>query len=245
MPQIANTTPSTSTHAAPTSSRARNTGGPRKRVNPAADDATYHGTTSLNVGAGAKRGATDKADGEPRTKRKRVDHGGAHATVSGSGVRRGGVDRTVDANEKLSLIDFTTLPTAALHRYLAQFDLIPELDPPPTSAEDPLPPSHLLRPKGHRHSTSSPPPAALPITPANRPRREFSTSASRRRSSRLLEDDRRSNVTPTMADVGEVHGALAALAERHFREHAVKEVDTLTLFMCAVRAKGKVPPSPS
>lgn len=104
MPQIANTTPSTSTHAAPTSSRARNTGGPRKRVNPAADDATYHGTTSLNVGAGAKRGATDKADGEPRTKRKRVDHGGAHATVSGSGVRRGGVDRTVDANEKLSLV---------------------------------------------------------------------------------------------------------------------------------------------
>lgn len=32
---------------------------------------------------------------------------------------------------------------------------------------------------------------------------------------------------------------LAHVVEKHFREHAVKEVDTLASFMCAVKAKGE------
>lgn len=58
----------------------------------------------------------------------------------------------------------------------------------------------------------------------------------------MLEDEGRRRV-PILNDVGEVHAALAALAERHFRSEAVREVDTLTVFMCAVRAKGHGKPA--
>jgi len=43
---------------------------------------------------------------------------------------------------------------------------------------------------------------------------------------------------PVLADVGEIHNVLANIAQRHFKESMVKEVDTLASFMCAVKAKG-------
>lgn len=43
---------------------------------------------------------------------------------------------------------------------------------------------------------------------------------------------------PVLADVGEIHNVLANIAQRHFKESTVKEVDTLASFMCAVKAKG-------
>lgn len=42
---------------------------------------------------------------------------------------------------------------------------------------------------------------------------------------------------PLLADVQEIHGVLASIASRHFKESSVKEVDTLASFMCAVKAK--------
>ncbi|KAI0077426.1 hypothetical protein K474DRAFT_1085867 [Panus rudis PR-1116 ss-1] len=214
-------------------SRAKPQGSRRKANAASADDAAYHGVV------GMKRGAGDRAEGEPRMKRKRVDASANHNAPSSSAARRA-AERSNDVDGKLSLIDFHSLPTSVLFRYLAQYQLIPEVDPPPSSAADPPPPMLLLHPRGSQHSADSPPPPTLPPTPANRPRREASASASnRRRSSRLLEDDRRPHLTPVLADVGEVHNVLATIAERHFREHAVKEMDTLTTFMCAVKAKGK------
>lgn len=47
------------------------------------------------------------------------------------------------------------------------------------------------------------------------------------------------SVIPILADLDELHTVLAKVAERHFREHTVKEVDALSTFMCAVRAKGE------
>ncbi|KAI8983252.1 hypothetical protein BD414DRAFT_76601 [Trametes punicea] len=141
-------------------------------------------------------------------------------------------------------IDFTALPSDVLHRYLAHFDLIPDLDPSPLSVEDPGPPSSLLKPKSHipphghalrRPSTASPGPTGISM---NRPRRD--PGASRRRSSRLVEDERQPAPPPVYGDVAEVDGVLAAIAERHFREQEVKEVDTLAAFMCAVQAKARL-----
>ena len=44
---------------------------------------------------------------------------------------------------------------------------------------------------------------------------------------------------PVLADVGEVHKALAAIAQKHFQESpGVREVETLAAFMGAVRARG-------
>ncbi len=50
------------------SSRARTQG--RKKIN---DDAAYLGPSASTASTGTKRLAADKADGEPRTKRKRVE----------------------------------------------------------------------------------------------------------------------------------------------------------------------------
>ncbi|OSD05684.1 hypothetical protein PYCCODRAFT_1165383 [Trametes coccinea BRFM310] len=151
-----------------------------------------------------------------------------------------------DANNLVfsSQIDFTALPTDALHRYLAHFDLIPDLDPSPLSVEDPGPPTSLLKPKSHlpphghalrRTSTASPGPTG---TSANRARRD--PAGNRRRSSRLVEDERIPAPPPVYGDLAEVDGVLAAIAERHFREQEVKEVDTLAAFMCAVQAKARL-----
>ncbi|KAL7285922.1 hypothetical protein ACG7TL_001033 [Trametes sanguinea] len=203
-----------------------------------ADDAAYH------AAAGTKRSAVDRADGDrERTKRKRVDASASGAGAGAQTTSAGGAINAGDKEDRVSLIDFTALPTDALHRYLAHFDLIPDLDPSPLSVEDPGPPTSLLKPKSHlpphghalrRTSTASPGPTG---TSANRPRRD--PAGNRRRSSRLVEDERIPAPPPVYGDLAEVDGVLAAIAERHFREQEVKEVDTLAAFMCAVQAKGE------
>ncbi|KAL1940689.1 hypothetical protein VTO73DRAFT_8124 [Trametes versicolor] len=203
-----------------------------------ADDAAYH------AAAGTKRAAPERADGDrERTKRKRVDASGGSA---GSQVNAGHSGNVGEKEDRVSLIDFTALPTDALHRYLAHFDLIPDLDPSPLSIEDPGPPSSLLKAKSHvplhghslrQASTASPGPVPTG-TAANRPRRD--PGANRRRSSRLVEDERFPAPPPVYGDIAEVDGVLAAIAERHFREQEVKEVDTLAAFMCAVQAKARL-----
>ena len=137
-------------------------------------------------------------------------------------------------------IDFSRLPIEVLYRYLVQFDLVPEVDPSPLGPDDPAPPASLLRGRGHAPrlaSTASPAPS-LHVTPANRPRRD---GTSRRRSTRLVEDDHGLEMValPVLADVEDVHRVLATVAQRHFREHVVPEVDTLASFMCAAKAKGE------
>ncbi|KAI0932914.1 hypothetical protein AcW1_000108 [Taiwanofungus camphoratus] len=243
--------PPTTAPATTSSSRSRPQAS-RKKAHVPADDAAYHASASISTSgvAGTKRAAGERAEGEPRVKRKRVEtsgptagilaHNGASsggANASGSAARK---ERT-DADGKVSLIDFSTLPIAALHEYLVQFDLVPDVDPSPLSAEDPPPPSSLLRPRmrGFRRASTASPGPSLPITPANRPRRE---AAGRRRSARLVEDERAAEetVVPVLNDVADVHGALATVVQRHFREHAVKEVDTLASFMCAVKAKARM-----
>ncbi|KAI0358826.1 hypothetical protein OH77DRAFT_1110044 [Trametes cingulata] len=215
-----------------------------------ADDAAYH------AAAGTKRAATDRADGDrERTKRKRVDAssaaagggaGGGGGTGTNSQGNAGHAGAAGDKDDRVSLIDFSALPTDALHRYLAHFDLIPDLDPSPLSVEDPGPPSSLLRPKSHvpphghalrQASTASPGPIPTGST-ANRPRRD--PGGNRRRSTRLVEEERQPAPPPVYGDIAEVDGVLAAIAERHFREQEVKEVDTLAAFMCAVQAKARL-----
>ena len=138
----------------------------------------------------------------------------------------------------LAQIDFSTLPSEAIFEYLVQHDLVPDVEPSPLASDDPPPPSALLRPRSsqaRRHADTASPGPAVAITPANRPRREV---PARRRSARLVEDSGVEPVIPVLADVHEVHGMLAQVAQRHFREHPVREVDTLASFMCAVKAKG-------
>jgi hypothetical protein len=136
----------------------------------------------------------------------------------------------------LRQMDFSTLPVEALHRYLAQYDLIPVVHPTPLSAHDPPAPPSLLDPI--RVSSRGPsPPGVSTHTLANRPRRE-AREQSRRRSSRLLEDGGRVR-TPVLADVAEVQSVLANIAQRHFESQVVKEVDSLASFMCAVKGRGE------
>ncbi|KAJ7789474.1 hypothetical protein B0H14DRAFT_2944512 [Mycena olivaceomarginata] len=202
----------------------------RKKVN---DDAAYFGPPT--TGAGAKR-TMDKVDGEaaPRVKRKRVVGGGEVAANSRAR------DRDLDGEGRVSLVEFIKMPAPVLYRYLTQFDLVPGVYPSPLLASDPPPPMSLDNPlrQGSR-GPASPPPA----TPANRPRRESKVIPdNRRRSSRLVEEDTATR-PPILADLEELHGVLAGIAERHFRELASingrEEVDTLASFMCAVeKAKG-------
>lgn len=130
-------------------------------------------------------------------------------------------------------MDFYKLPTSKLYRYLIQFDIVPSVHPSPLSPEDPPPPSYLADPQ-RQHSRPPSPPA---LTPANRPRRDPKDSVSRRRSSRLLEEEVRSR-TPILSDIQELHGVLASMVDQHFKEktsmNGREEVDTLAAFMCKV-----------
>ncbi|KAJ7785653.1 hypothetical protein B0H16DRAFT_1487579 [Mycena metata] len=195
-----------------------------RKVKKANDDAAYFGPPT---GAGAKRHAADKVDGEPRVKRKRVD-----ASLAVSANRR-----DIDNESRVSLVEFIKMPTPVLYRYLTQFDLVPLVYPSPLLANDPPPPASLDNPMRPPSRAPSPPAA----TPANRPRRE-SKDQTRRRSSRLVEEETPTR-PPILADLDELHAVLAGIAERHFRDLASingrEEVDTLASFMCAVeKAKG-------
>lgn len=128
-------------------------------------------------------------------------------------------------------IDFRKMSTETLYGYIAQYDLVPPVVPSPLSAHDPPPPFFLQETSRQNSRAPSPPPTT---TPANRPRRE--PKESRRRNSRLQEDDPTKR-TPILSDVNDFNGVLADIAEKHFRETCLKEVDTLASFMCAVKAK--------
>ncbi|KAI0310994.1 hypothetical protein OF83DRAFT_1178003 [Amylostereum chailletii] len=192
--------PTASISAPPLSSTSRVRNHSRKKAN---DDAPYAGPSS----AGAKRQAVDKPDSEPRVKRKRVDELPMLFTSPA-------VPRRPEGESHTSLMDFAALPPSALHRYLVHHDLIPHVHPSPLTAQDPPPPASLLLPRRR-----SPSPV---VTAANRPQRQ-SREQSRRRSSRLLEEESRGR-TPILADIADVHGALAAVAQRHFDAQVVKEL---------------------
>ncbi|KAG6371515.1 hypothetical protein JVT61DRAFT_9219 [Boletus reticuloceps] len=193
----------------------------RKKPN---DDAAYFGPPTAS-----KRQAVERAEGEPRVKRKRVE---PLRKVGRTGV-------SADADEEKSSqgspgygqIDFKSLPVATLHRYISHFNLIPIINPSPLSLADPPTPAFLLEPTPHSSRALSP--LVIP-TPANRPRRD-PKDQSRRRSSRLLEDNE--TRTPIMSDVAEVHTLLAALAERHFQDYVVNEIDTLASFMVKTKCE--------
>jgi hypothetical protein len=145
-------------------------------------------------------------------------------------------------------VDFTALPTDALYKYVAHYELVPSIYPCPLSAEDPPPPLALLDPARMASRAPSPLSAvaltATTTTSANRPRR--SREASRRRSSRLWEEEMRgaASRTPILADIGEVHGVLATLATKHFAEMSAakeREMDTLVSFMSVVKAGREIP----
>ena len=53
----------------------------------------------------------------------------------------------------------------------------------------------------------------------------------------MVEEERIPAPPPVYGDIAEVNGVLAGIAERHFREVEVREVDTLAAFMCAVKAR--------
>ncbi|KAG6837223.1 hypothetical protein H0H93_013091 [Arthromyces matolae] len=182
------------------------------------DDASYFGPTGSSGTGGVKRQAGDKADGEPRGKRKRVE------TSAINSARR---DVGGDEESKTSLVEFCKMPTPVLYKYLVQFDIVPHVRPSPLTAEDPAPPSALENYNYQRQmSHESTPPV---VTPANRPRRD-GKDQNRRRSSRLSDEPQ--SRTPILADVDELHTVLAGIVERHFNELPTisgrEEVDTFS-----------------
>ncbi|KZT08977.1 uncharacterized protein LAESUDRAFT_568472 [Laetiporus sulphureus 93-53] len=213
----------------------------RRRAHQPADDAAYHAPPSAS-NAGTKRAAVERAEGEPRLKRKRVDTSAnaamAAPTRNGSagpnfGTGMNGIRNIrlgTDGEGKISLVNFTTLPLSSIYEYLIMNNLVPQIDPSPLTAYDPPTPISLLFPPRLRHRSHT---ASPPITPANRPRR--------RRSARLVEDEQnpQHSVVPILADVDEVKDVLATIAQQHWQESSVKEVDTLATFMCAVKAKAR------
>lgn len=128
-------------------------------------------------------------------------------------------------------IDFKGLPMAALHRYISHFNIIPLISPSPLTYADPPSPAFLLEPMPQGSRAVSP---IVITTPANRPRRD-PKDQSRRRSSRLLEENEAR--TPIMADVSDVHTLLATLAEKHFQDYVVNEIDTLASFMVKTKCE--------
>ncbi|KXN89814.1 hypothetical protein AN958_04818 [Leucoagaricus sp. SymC.cos] len=196
----------------------------RKKLN---DDAAYTAPPSV----GAKRQAADKAEGEPRVKRKRVEPMTVATSTNGK--------KDVEEPQRNSMVEFSKMPLSILYCYMTQYDIVPDVRPSPLTAEDPPSPTSLAN--LHRPSPRALSPPAQ-TTPANRPRRE-PKEQNRRRSSRLLEEEPRTR-TPILADADEIQSILAGIVEKHFREmppiSGRDEVDTLASFMCAVeKSKGQ------
>jgi hypothetical protein len=217
------------------------------------------GTTSV-IAAGTKRQG-ERPEGEARVKRKKVDAptSSAVAGSSSGNARRSEKERMLHAEgsgTKTSMVffflfsyplplrhvtktdfwhnkkvDFTTLPLTVLYRYLSHFDLIPSVHPSPLTARDPPPPMSLQN--SHRPISRSSSPT-VSVTPANRPRRDPKDPNRRRSSLRLLEEE--FTRTPILADVAETHIVLAGIAERHFHQYAVREVETLANFISFCKA---------
>ena len=135
-----------------------------------------------------------------------------------------------------SLIALTATPSLMFPSG-AHFDLIPTIRPSPLTTLDPPPPAALEGLPG-RHT--SPTPSLSATTPANRPRRD-PKEQSRRRSSRLIEDEFPTRA-PIVADE-EAYRVLAGVAERHFVDQVRREeVDILASFMCKVKSQAKGAP---
>lgn len=220
----------------PTGSKSRPAA--RKRLN--ADDSPFIGPS-----AGTKRGG-DKVEGavEPRAKRKRVEPqtgglpGAFPKKTSAEGEPASALVRPLPAAARTpptrcAQVDFAAMPVDALLRYLAQADAVPPLHPSLCSAENPPLPSSLLNPQATAPRAPSPAPTS---TPANRPRRDVK-DASRRRSSRLLEEEERSRRAPVLADAQAVHAVFATLAERQFEKEIVREADAMQQFLLAVKPR--------
>ncbi|KAE9397675.1 hypothetical protein BT96DRAFT_67253 [Gymnopus androsaceus JB14] len=204
------------------SNRSRNQN--RKKAN---EDASYIGPAPPNS-AGVKRQAGVLEGESSRAKRKKVEP----APVVHN--------KLPESENRISMVDFAKMPSPFIYRYLATFDLIPPIRPLPNSADEP-PPPYSLGPN-YQPPSRAPSPVAV-TTPANRPRRDQN---SKRRSSRLSEEETLFQRTPVLADVHDLHLVLAGLAEKHFREMAPingrEEVDTLAAFIFAVeRFKGGKP----
>ncbi|PAV21757.1 hypothetical protein PNOK_0171400 [Pyrrhoderma noxium] len=180
--------------------RSRQQGGRKKVLPPIEPDSIYRAeSVSAPLPGVLKRLAQDPSHGEPR-KRKRIEQAGAAtshaagpsgvnlATPTNNSAHNHGViaNATADGEPQQTLFEFSTLPTSALYRYIIQHDLIPTIYPTPLTADDPPPPSALLDPV--RMASRAPSPDPTP-TPANRPKRGKDTS--RRRSTRLLEEEMR------------------------------------------------------
>lgn len=132
-------------------------------------------------------------------------------------------------------MDFSTFSRETLHRYLVHYDLVPMVYPSPLTASDPPPPYSLLEPV---RLPTPPPPTLVPV---NRPRRD---SDIRKRSSRLVDDENGIfGRTAILADIGDIDHMLAKIAERHFRDEVIREVDTLASFMCTLKTNGKLDPA--
>ncbi|KAF9069651.1 hypothetical protein BDP27DRAFT_1222248 [Rhodocollybia butyracea] len=208
-----------STISQSTSNRSRNQN--RKKAN---EDASYIGSAPSNS-AGVKRQAVDRVDDASRAKRKKVESIPM-------------MHSKFESENRISMVDFVKMPTLSVLRYLSAYDLVPSIRPLPSSADEPPPPYSLMH---YPHPPRAPSPVPV-TTPANRPRRDPNQKdQSRRRSSRLSEEENFFQRTPVLADTYELHVVLAGLAERHFREttsiNGREEIETLTAFMVALEKK--------
>ncbi|VDC01982.1 unnamed protein product [Peniophora sp. CBMAI 1063] len=146
---------------------------------------------------------TPKHDHDQRVKRIKRDDGLPYPPPQASASN----------STRQSSIDFVSLPTAALHRYLVLHDLVPYVHPNPLSPRDPHAPAALL---------------------STRTRRSTTPDNGRRRSARNTEDDALWARAPILADAQDVHEMLAQICARHANENAVREVDTIAAFSAAV-----------
>jgi hypothetical protein len=196
------------------------------------DDSAYIGPAS--AAAAAKRQAAERAEGEPKSKRKKVD---SVRVVSGSAGGRREPGAKQDGEVTICMVrtpvilakrgseyvftqvQFNNMTTATLYKYMSYHELVPYVSPSPLSYLDPPPPYRLADP---------------PSRPPTPPPANTGTAARRDDSQREAEGDEDAQA-PVLADISEVHGTLASVVERHFREQTGgREIDVLASFMCAV-----------
>jgi hypothetical protein len=132
--------------------------------------------------------------------------------------------------------------------YLNKFEIVPPIYPSPASSSMPPPPIHLINPPmySRRDPSPSPPLTTGGTTNGNRSRREpgkrdRNGDTSRRRSSRLLEEELgwKDMRAPILPDLDDAHQALAVIAYKHFERQTVRETDVITSFLYAVKTKGE------
>lgn len=210
----------------------------RKRAN--ADDSAFIGPSGL---AGGKRSG-ERIDGaQDRGKRRRPEPN-KKTDKLGDGIDSS--ELTVRARENwffsderaycvLEQVDFHSLPSERLRRYLLQVEAMPILYPSPFSTETPPLPSSLLNQQAVAVRVPTPP----SVGRIRRDARDGQQTEQphRRRSSRLQEEDARSRRAPILADAEAVHDVLATLAERHFEKQTVNEIEALQQFLFAIKTR--------